>query len=52
MICNEEMVSSFVEGRDASQTRGVSFYGRRPADPDTRRKLVDSFMEEDVVEAL
>lgn len=52
MICNEEMVDSFVEGRDASQTRGVSFYGRRPADPETRRKLVDSFIEEDVVEAL
>jgi hypothetical protein len=52
MICNEEMVSSFVEGRDASETRGVSFYGRRPADPDTRRKLVDSFMEEDAVEAV
>ena len=52
MICNEEMVHSFVEGRDASETRGVNFYGRRPADPDTRRKLVDNFMEEDVVEAL
>lgn len=52
MICNEEMVNSFVEGRDASQTRGVSFYGRRPADPDTRRKLVDNFIEEDAVEAV
>ncbi|MFN8343991.1 MAG: hypothetical protein U0X91_03250 [Spirosomataceae bacterium] len=52
MICNEEMVSAFVEGRDASETRGVSFYGRRPADPETRRKLVDNFIEEDPVEAL
>lgn len=25
MICNEEMVSSFVEDRDSSQTRGVHF---------------------------
>ena len=52
MICNEEMVNAFVEGRDASQTRGVSFYGRRPADPDTRRKLVDTFIDDDTVEAL
>ncbi|AYQ30967.1 hypothetical protein [Runella sp. SP2] len=52
MICNEEMVNSFVEGRDASQTRGVSFYGRRPADPDTRRKLVTTFIDDDTVEAL
>lgn len=52
MICNEEMVNAFVEGREASETRGVQFYGRRPADPDTRRKLVDNFMDEDTVEAL
>lgn len=52
MICNEEMVNSFVEGRDASQTRGVSFYGRRPVDPDTRRKLVTTFIDDDTVEAL
>lgn len=52
MICNEEMVSSFVEERDSSQTRGVSFPGRRPTDPETRRKLIDSFIEEDEVIAL
>jgi len=52
MICNEELVNTFVEGRDSSETRGVNFYGRRPADPETRRKLVDSFIDEDVVEAL
>ncbi len=52
MICNEEMVSAFVEGRDSSETRGVSFYGRRPADPETRRRLAETFVDENVVEAL
>ncbi|CAG5011155.1 hypothetical protein DYBT9275_04894 [Dyadobacter sp. CECT 9275] len=53
MICSEELVSSFVEGKDSSKTRGVHYYGRRPADPDVRRKVADSFFEsEDVVEAL
>ncbi|RDB07842.1 hypothetical protein [Runella aurantiaca] len=53
MICNEEMVNIFVEGQDPSETRGVSYYGRRPADPETRRRLVDAFMEaDDVVEAV
>lgn len=44
MICSEEMVASFVEGRNPSETRGVPFYGRRPTDPETRRKLADMFM--------
>lgn len=48
MICNEETVRTFVEGRETTETRGVHFYGRRPADPETRRKLADSFIEEDV----
>ena len=52
MICNEEMVNAFVEGRDPSETRGVNFYGRRPADPDVRRRLVDGFIDDDTVEAL
>jgi hypothetical protein len=53
MICSEELVSSFVEGNDTSQTRGVPFYGHRPADPETRRKLADVFMGdvEEIVEA-
>ncbi|RYG45544.1 MAG: hypothetical protein EOO01_17630 [Chitinophagaceae bacterium] len=52
MICNEEMVAIFVEGRNSNETRGVPFYGRRPADSEARRKLVDSFMEEEIVEAM
>ncbi|OYU93834.1 MAG: hypothetical protein CFE21_18930 [Bacteroidetes bacterium B1(2017)] len=46
MICNEEMVGSFVEGRDPSETRGFSFYGRKPTDPETRRRLADAFTED------
>lgn len=46
MICNEEMVNSFVEGRDPSETRGFSTYGRKPTDPETRRRLADAFVED------
>lgn len=41
MICNEELVASFVEGMDSSQTRGFNSYGRKPSDPDMRRRVVD-----------
>ena len=47
MICNEELVASFVDGQDASKTRGFEAYGRRPADPEMRRKVADSFFEEE-----
>jgi cell division protein FtsW (lipid II flippase) len=54
MICNEELVGAFVEGRKPDQTRGFNFYGRRPADPETRRRVADTFIEddEDIVVAL
>lgn len=53
MICNEELVKSFVEGRDPSETRGFNFQGRRPTDPETRRRVVETFTEnEDMVVAL
>jgi hypothetical protein len=53
MICNEEIVASFVDGRPPSETRGVPFYGRRPADPEIRRRVADCFMEdfEETIEA-
>lgn len=51
MICNEEMVNAFVEGRDAGETRGVNFYGRKPADPETRRRLAETFVDENTAEA-
>jgi len=47
MICNEELFHAFVEGKDASETRGVRFYGHRPDDEAIRRKVVTSFIEVD-----
>ena len=44
MICNEELVAAFVEGRDPSQTRGFNPYGRKPSDPEMRRRVVDDMM--------
>ncbi len=49
MICNEEVYSAFVEELDPSKTRGVHFYGHKPADPAMRRNVADSFMEQDEV---
>ena len=53
MICNEELVAAFVDDVDSRQTRGFRFYGRRPADPDVRRKVAETFWEdeEDAVKA-
>lgn len=50
MICNEEMANSFIEGKSVSETRGVQYYGRRPADPEARRKLAETFIEDEVIE--
>ncbi len=47
MICNEEIFDSFVKDKDASETRGVRFYGRKPDDEDVRRVVVESFSEVD-----
>jgi hypothetical protein len=53
MICNEEMVRLFIEGRPPFETRGVPLYGRLPADPDLRQRVADSLLEdEDVAEVL
>lgn len=46
-ICNEELVRTFVEETDTAQSRGFNFYGRRPADPEARRKVAELFMEDD-----
>ena len=47
IICNEELVASFVDDKDPGETRGFSAYGRKPVDPDLRRKVVDTFFEDD-----
>jgi hypothetical protein len=52
MICNEELVKAFVEGRSPDETRGLNYYGRRPADPEARRRIAETFIEEETVVAL
>ena len=47
MICNEEMVASFVDGRDPGETRGFNAYGRKPTDPDLRRRVANAFLGDD-----
>ncbi|ADB38022.1 hypothetical protein [Spirosoma linguale] len=52
LIANEELAKAFIEGRGSDETRGFAFIGRRPADPDARRKVAELFMEdEETVEA-
>ncbi len=52
-ICNEELVKSFVDGENDGGTRGFNFRGRRPADPDARRRVAEIFTEEEeTVEAV
>lgn len=46
-ITNEELAKAFIEGRKPSETRGFTFYGRRPDDVDTRRRIADLFTEKD-----
>jgi hypothetical protein len=47
MICNAELVDSFVNEHAPEETKGFNAYGRRPADPDFRRKVVDNFFEDE-----
>ncbi len=49
MILNEEMEDAFVKDVDASETRGFSFRGRKPAGEDMRRKILPMMMEEEEV---
>ncbi|WP_149242242.1 hypothetical protein [Dyadobacter sp. 32] len=47
MIFNEELTSAFIEGRNPSETRGVKYYGRKPIDPEMRRRMAENFVVED-----
>ena len=52
-IVQEELAKSITEGRDARDTRGFNFHGRRPADPETRRQVADMLTAtEETVEAV
>ncbi|MEA5260311.1 hypothetical protein VB264_21105 [Arcicella aquatica] len=47
LIVNEELVDSFVNGREPEETRGFGHYGKIPDNIDFRRKVVNSFFEDD-----
>lgn len=47
MICNEELVNSFVHNRPGDKTRGFEFYGTRPGNMEFRRKVADTMIEEE-----
>jgi hypothetical protein len=46
-ILNEELESAFINNEDASNTRGVRFYARKPNSKMLRRKLSTHFTETD-----
>jgi hypothetical protein len=50
MICNEELVDSFVEEKQPEETRGFYAYGKRPNDPEFRSKVADTFIVRDEFE--
>lgn len=45
-LFRQDIGKAFIEGGDGSSTRGVNYYGRRPADPETRRQFADMFMDQ------
>lgn len=45
IICNEELKSSFVDGKDEEQTRYFRFVGDRPDDPAKRSQILPLLME-------
>ena len=49
MIVNEELEDTFVNDKQPEDARGVRFYGRKPANADNRRKLVQTFTEDETV---
>ena len=42
IILSEDMVKAFVDEDDPSQTRGVHFFGRKPADKGMRQRVMNS----------
>jgi hypothetical protein len=50
MLFSQEKANAFIADKDTKETNGVRYYGRKPADPDTRRKVADMFEEDDNLE--
>lgn len=49
-LFNQEKDDAFVKGNEINNDRGVRYYGRRPTNPEDRKKLSDEFDEEEIVE--
>ncbi|GGH07515.1 hypothetical protein [Mucilaginibacter phyllosphaerae] len=47
MICAEELADVFVDDKSQDSARGFRTYGRKPVDPDLRRKVADAMFEDD-----
>jgi hypothetical protein len=45
IICAEELEDVFVNDKSPRDARGFQDYGRKPSDPDMRRKVADGFFE-------
>ncbi|MEA5426389.1 hypothetical protein [Arcicella lustrica] len=52
MICGEELSAVFIDGKKPEEARGFSFYGHRPANIQTRRRVAETFFEKETVEVL
>lgn len=50
MLFSQEKANAFIADKDPKETNGVRYYGRKPADPETRRKVANMFEEDDNVE--
>lgn len=50
-LFNEEKYEVFVERNEINNSRGVRYYGRKPADKETRRQLAEYFSEEEIAVA-
>ena len=47
IICAVELEDVFVNDKSSKDSRGFQSYGRKPSDPDMRRKVADGFFEDD-----
>ena len=47
IICNEDLKDSLVEGREPLNDRGFNFEPKMPNDPEFKRKVYESFFEEE-----
>ncbi len=50
MLFSKEKANAFIGDKDSQDANGVRYYGRKPADPDTRRKVAEMFDEDDELE--